>query len=74
MAEVSYSGVREDTREGPGTISCPHDGHRCSSALCNVHPPPAIAQGEGMMGGVVKGEMEEDLELDAGEMKGWSDL
>lgn len=32
---------------------------RCSS------PPPsmAIAQGEGMMGGVVKGEMKEDLEL-----------
>lgn len=43
-------------------------------ALCKVHPPPAIAQGDGMMGGVVKGEMEEDLKLDAGEMKGWSDL
>lgn len=25
--------------------------------------PPAIAQGEGMIGGVVKGEMKEDLEL-----------
>eukprot|EP00064_Thunnus_orientalis_P023341 superscaffoldBa00008715_g23578 len=34
----------------------------------------AIAQGEVMMGGVVKGEMEKDLELDAGDMKGWSDL
>lgn len=73
MTEVSYSGVRKDTREGLGTISCPRDGHRCSSALCNVHPPPANAQGEGMMGGVEKGEMEEDLELDAAEMKGWSD-
>lgn len=35
--------------------------------------PPAIAQGEGMMGGEVKGETEEDLELDVAEMKGWSD-
>lgn len=38
-----------------------------------MHPPPAIAQGEGMMGGIVKGEREEDLELDVAEMKGWSD-
>lgn len=73
MAEVSYSWVREDTREGPRTISCPHDGHRCSSVLCDVHPPPVIAQGERMMGGVVKREIEENLELDAAEMKGWSD-
>ncbi len=71
MAEVSYSGVREDTREGPGSFfSCPHDEHTCSSALCDVHPPPAIAQGEEV---IVKGEMEEDLELDVAEMKGWSD-
>lgn len=27
-------------------------------------PPPAIAQGEGMMGRLVKGKMEEDSELD----------
>lgn len=73
MAEVSRSGVREDTREGPGTICLSHDGHRWSSELCNVEPPPAIAQGEGTRGGVVKGEMEEDLELDAAEMRGWSD-
>lgn len=56
-----------------GTIFRPHDGHWCSSVLCDVHPPPAIAQGEGIMGGVVKGEMEEDLKPDAAEMKGWSD-
>lgn len=29
--------------------------------------PPAVAQGDGMVGGVVKGEMEEDLELGSGD-------
>lgn len=33
--------------------------------LSNASPPPLVAQGEGMMGRLVKGEMEEDLKLDA---------
>lgn len=38
----------------PGTISCPHDRHPCSSCSSSPSHPhprlPAIAQGEGMMG------------------------
>lgn len=32
--------------------------------LRDASPPPPMAQGEGMMMRLVKGEMEEDLELD----------
>lgn len=38
------------------------DAPLCSATF--ILPQAAIAQGEGMMGGVVKGEAEEDLEVD----------
>lgn len=60
MAEVSCSGVREDTREGLFLALMMDTDAPLRSA---TFIPPAIAQGEGMMGGVVKGEMKEDLEL-----------
>lgn len=67
--------ITENAREGPGTISCHRDGHDTYHPDCDIHPPPAIGQGEEMMGRkVVKGEMEEeDLAMDAAKMKGWSD-
>lgn len=41
MDEVSCLGVIEDTGEGEGTISCPHDIRWCSSLLCSIHRPTA---------------------------------
>lgn len=59
MAEVLLLRGQRGYHEGAGAICCLHDRPRCSSVLCSVHPPPAHS--EGVMGGLVKEEMEKDF-------------